>query len=178
GAIFLNLSRGFVVDHTALRAHLESGHLAGAAIDVFPTEPKGAGEEFVSELRGLPNVILTPHIGGSTEEAQADIGTFVGGKLRDYVETGATTLSVNLPTLTLPAVEKATRIVHLHRNVPGVLAEINGLLAGSGVNVEGQLLGTRGDIGYVITDISTDRPGDLTADLEGMQTTIRLRLLR
>ncbi len=177
GSIFLNLSRGFVVDHAALRAHLSSGHLAGAAIDVFPTEPKGAGEEFVSELRGLPNVILTPHIGGSTEEAQADIGLFVGGKLRDYVDTGATTLSVNLPALTLPAVEKATRIVHLHHNVPGVLAEINGLLARHDVNVEGQLLGTRGEIGYVITDISTDRPGDLTSELADMQTTIRLRLL-
>src|SRR4051795_8104706 len=104
GSIFLNLSRGFVVDHAALRAHIESGHLAGAAVDVFPQEPKSAGEEFVSELRGLANVILTPHVGGSTEEAQQDIGNFVAGKLRDYAAEGNTSLSVNLPQVTLPRV--------------------------------------------------------------------------
>ena len=101
-SLFLNLSRGFVVDHAALRAHIESGHIAGAAIDVFPKEPKGNGEEFVSELRGLPNVILTPHIGGSTEEAQQDIGEFVSGKLADFAAGGATAMSVNLPSVALP----------------------------------------------------------------------------
>ena len=101
-SLFLNLSRGFVVDHAALRRNIESGHIAGAAIDVFPQEPKGRGEEFVSELRGLPNVILTPHVGGSTEEAQQDIGEFVAGKLADYMASGATSLSVNLPGITLP----------------------------------------------------------------------------
>src|SRR6202000_288473 len=99
---FLNLSRGFVVDYVALRAHLESGHIAGAAVAVFPDQPAGRGDEFVSELRGLPNVILTPHIGGSTEEAQQDIGRFVAGKFRDFVLDGSTAMSVNLPGLTLP----------------------------------------------------------------------------
>jgi D-3-phosphoglycerate dehydrogenase len=156
GSLFLNLSRGFVVDHQALREHIESGHLAGAAVDVFPQEPAGRGDEFVSELRGLPNVILTPHIGGSTEEAQQDIGRYVAGKLRDFVVDGATTMSVNLPHLALPQRPDGHRIAHLHHNVPGVLANINGLLADNKVNIEAQLLGTRGDLGYVLTDVSVD----------------------
>src|SRR5213078_1309510 len=150
--------RGIVVDHLALRAALESGHLAGAAVDVFPHEPAGRGDEFVSELRGLPNVILTPHIGGSTEEAQQDIGRYVSGKLRDYLIDGASTMSVNLPHLALPPQPGGHRIAHLHRNVPGVLAAINGLLADNRVNIEGQLLGTRGELGYVLTDVSVDYP--------------------
>ena len=129
GALFLNLSRGFLVDYAALRRHLESGHIAGAGVDVFPNEPKGRGDEFVSELRGLPNVILTPHIGGSTEEAQEDIGRFVAGKLRDFIQSGSTSMSVNVPRLTLPRAESTLRLIHLHRNVPGVLARVNGLLA-------------------------------------------------
>src|SRR5438132_2169545 len=142
-SLFLNLSRGFVVDHAALRRHIESGHIAGAAIDVFPAEPKGRGDEFVSGLRGLPNVILTPHIGGSTEQAQQDIGEFVAGTLADYMASGATSLSVNLPGIALPVAGDMHRLVHLHQNVPGVLAAINRVLADHGVNVEGQLLGTR-----------------------------------
>ncbi|MDT4978112.1 MAG: D-3-phosphoglycerate dehydrogenase / 2-oxoglutarate reductase, partial [Pseudonocardiales bacterium] len=126
GSLFLNLSRGFVVDYAALRAHIESGHIAGAAVDVFPVEPKGRGDEFVSELRGLPNVILTPHIGGSTEEAQEDIGRFVAGKFRDFVLDGATAMSVNLPGLALPQVPGTSRLVIIHHNVPGVMATING----------------------------------------------------
>src|ERR1700726_2324246 len=121
-SLFLNLSRGFVVDHAALRRNIESGHIAGAAIDVFPDEPKGRGDEFVSELRGLPNVILTPHIGGSTEEAQQDIGEVVANKLADFVSSGATALSVNLPPVALPHTPGTHRLVHLHLNVPGVLA--------------------------------------------------------
>jgi D-3-phosphoglycerate dehydrogenase len=117
-SLFLNLSRGFVVDHKALRRHVETGHIAGAAIDVFPTEPKGRGDEFVSELRGLPNVILTPHIGGSTEEAQQDIGEFVSSKLADYAEGGATSMSVNFPGVTEPVVPGTHRLIHLHKNVP------------------------------------------------------------
>src|SRR4029079_11923860 len=138
GALFLNLSRGFVVDHGALRAHLESGHLAGAAVDVFPTEPKGRGDEFVSELRGLSNVILTPHIGGSTEEAQQDIGRYVAGKLRDFVVDGTTTSRGNLPHLALPQRSDVHRVAHIHHNVPGVLARINGVLGEHKVNIEGQ----------------------------------------
>jgi len=177
GSLFLNLSRGFVVDHDALRAHIESGHLAGAAVDVFPREPKGRGEGFVSELRGLPNVILTPHIGGSTEEAQQDIGRYVAGKLRDYVVDGATSMSVNLPHLALPPKPGGHRIAHLHRNVPGVLAAINGLLADSKVNIEGQLLNTRGELGYVLTDVSVDYPPVVLDKLAAMDETVRVRLL-
>jgi D-3-phosphoglycerate dehydrogenase len=177
GSIFLNLSRGFVIDHTALRSHLESGHLAGAAVDVFPKEPKGRGDEFVSELRGLPNVILTPHIGGSTEEAQADIGSFVANKLAQFVSEGTTTLSVNLPAVALPVQPGVHRLVHIHRNTPGVLAQVNGILAQHDVNVEGQLLGTRGDVGYVLTDIGVDYAEDVLDQLHAMPQTIRLRVV-
>ncbi|MBV9450441.1 MAG: phosphoglycerate dehydrogenase [Streptosporangiaceae bacterium] len=177
-SLFLNLSRGFVVDHAALRRAIESGHVAGAAIDVFPHEPKGRGDEFVSELRGLPNVILTPHVGGSTEEAQQDIGEFVAGKLADYVATGSTSLSVNLPELALPEVIGERRLAHIHKNVPGVLASINSMLAQHGVNVEGQLLRTRDDYGYVLTDIGSDYSDEVLAELRAMPVTIRLRTLR
>ena len=175
GSLFLNLSRGFVVDHAALRRQIESGRLAGAAVDVFPAEPRGRGEEFVSELRGLPNVILTPHVGGSTEEAQQDIGEFVAGKLLDYLGTGATSLSVNLPGVALPAVPGTHRLVHLHQNVPGVLAKINQLLAEHDANIEGQLLGTRDELGYVLTDIVPEYTAGMLARLQAMDVTIRLR---
>ncbi|MFB9833263.1 phosphoglycerate dehydrogenase [Actinoallomurus acaciae] len=177
GSLFLNLSRGFVVDHQALRRHIESGHLAGAAVDVFPTEPKARGDEFVSELRGLPNVIITPHIGGSTEEAQQDIGQFVAGKLHDFVSTGNTSLSVNLPPVSLTSQNGVHRLTHLHRNTPGVLATINSVLADHEVNIEGQLLGTRGDLGYVITDIGSQYTQDVIGQLRDLPTTVRLRLL-
>jgi len=177
GSIFLNLSRGFVVDHSALRRHIENGHLAGAAVDVFPVEPKTRGEEFVSELRGLPNVILTPHVGGSTEEAQQDIGAFVAGKLREYVRAGTTTLSVNLPPVALPLTPGAQRLLLLHRNTPGVLAAVNGVLAEHGINVEGQVLGTRGPLGYALTDIGALQDQEVVKALEAMPETVRLRVL-
>jgi D-3-phosphoglycerate dehydrogenase len=177
GALFLNLSRGFLVDHGSLRRHLESGHLAGAAVDVFPIEPNSRGDEFISELRGMRNVILTPHIGGSTEEAQQDIGSYVAGKLRDYVVEGASTMSVNLPHLQLAERPGTHRIVHLHHNVPGVLAAINGVLAEHKVNIDAQLLGTRGDLGYVITDVAVDYPPAVPAELAAMAETVRLRVL-
>jgi D-3-phosphoglycerate dehydrogenase / 2-oxoglutarate reductase len=177
GALFLNLCRGFVIDHEALRRHLVSGHLAGAAVDVFPEEPRSAGEEFVSVLRGLPNVILTPHIGGSTEEAQADIGAFVGAKLADFVADGATSLSVNMPQLALPPATGSHRLAHIHSNIPGVMAEMNSVLAAHGVNVEAQLLGTRGDLGYALTDIGVDYPGGAVEQLRAMSPTVRLRVL-
>jgi D-3-phosphoglycerate dehydrogenase / 2-oxoglutarate reductase len=175
GSLFLNLSRGFVVDHAALRRNIESGHLAGAAVDVFPHEPRGRGEEFTSELRGLPNVILTPHVGGSTEEAQQDIGEFVAGKLHDYVASGATSLSVNLPGIALPPTPGTHRLSHLHRNVPGVLATINHVLAEQGANIEGQLLGTRDDLGYVLTDIAAVYTDAMLASLRELEVTVRLR---
>jgi D-3-phosphoglycerate dehydrogenase len=177
GGIFLNLSRGIVVDHVALRDALTSGQLAGAAIDVFPKEPKGRGDEFVSELRGLPNVILTPHIGGSTEEAQSDIGDFVANKLVHFMHEGNTTLSVNLPSVALPEQTGMSRVVHVHVNTPGVLAQVNSILAEHHVNVEGQLLSTRGEYGYLITDISGAYSDAVLDKLRGMSQTVRLRVL-
>ncbi len=177
GSIFLNLSRGFVVDHAALRRQVIAGHIAGAAVDVFPKEPKRRGEQFESELLGLRNVILTPHIGGSTEEAQQDIGRFVATKLRRYLADGETSLSVNLPVLAQPEGPRAQRLVHIHRNMPGVLAKINGVLAEHGVNIDGQALGTRGDVGYVITDVSTALDETAVKALAAMPETIRLRAL-
>ena len=177
GGIFLNLSRGIVVDHVALREALTGGHLVGAAIDVFPKEPKGRGDEFVSELRGLPNVILTPHIGGSTEEAQSDIGDFVANKLAHFVREGNTTLSVNLPSVALPEQPGMSRVVHVHINMPGVLAQVNSILAEHQVNVEGQLLSTRGEYGYLITDISGGYSDAVLERLRAMDQTVRLRVL-
>jgi D-3-phosphoglycerate dehydrogenase len=177
GSLFLNLSRGFVVDYAALREHIESGHIAGAAVDVFPVEPKGRGDEFVSELRGLPNVILTPHIGGSTEEAQQDIGQFVANKFLDFVAEGSTSMSVNLPGLGLPRRGGTLRLVHLHRNVPGVLARVNGILAEHDVNVEAQLLGTRGDVGYLVTDSLSGTTQAIVDQIRAMPETIRLRVI-
>ena len=177
GSIFLNLSRGFVVDYTSLRGFLESGHIAGAAVDVFPVEPKGRGDEFVSELRGAPNVILTPHIGGSTEEAQLDIGQFVAHKFLDFINDGSTALSINLPGLGLPRRKGLLRLVHLHRNVPGVLARVNGILADAEVNVEAQLLGTRGDVGYLVTDSISGTTQAIVDQILAMPETIRLGVL-
>ncbi|HET9690089.1 MAG TPA: phosphoglycerate dehydrogenase [Acidimicrobiales bacterium] len=181
GALFLNLSRGFVVDHAALADRVRSGRLAGAALDVFAAEPAGRDDPFESELRGLPNVILTPHIGGSTEEAQADIGQFVAAKLAEYATAGSTGLSVNLPRIgELPPAEGQERrhvLAHLHRNVPGVLAAINGIFGEHGVNIEGQSLATRGDVGYVLTDVACECGGEVTDQLRAMPETIRLRVL-
>lgn len=175
GAIFLNLSRGFVVDVDALRENILSGHLSGAAVDVFPTEPKKRGDHFESPLRGLDNVILTPHVGGSTEEAQEAIGDFVAKKLRDYLATGSTTLSVNLPNLQLEHTGVG-RIMLLHRNVPGVLAAVNQVFADHGANIEAQMLATRGEIGYVVTDISDVTHRGASAKLQAMDSTVRLRI--
>ncbi|WP_104523437.1 phosphoglycerate dehydrogenase [Blastococcus atacamensis] len=172
-SLFLNLSRGFVVDHEALRDNILSGHLAGAAVDVFPEEPREQGDAFESVLRGLPNVILTPHVGGSTQEAQYDIGRFVAGKLADYTRTGTTTLSVNLPAVVLHG-SSAARFGLLHHNVPGVLARVDALVGESGLNVDGQILVTRGQFGYVVTDVNADLPPALLAALRELPETVRL----
>jgi D-3-phosphoglycerate dehydrogenase len=172
-SLFLNLSRGFVVDHEALRDHILSGHIAGAAVDVFPEEPKEQGDAFVSVLRGLPNVILTPHVGGSTQEAQYDIGRFVAGKLVDYCRTGATTLSVNLPTVALHG-SSVARFSLLHRNVPGVLARIDAALGEHGINVDGQVLATRGELGYAVTDVNAELPSHLLEALRALPESVRL----
>jgi D-3-phosphoglycerate dehydrogenase len=176
-SVFLNLSRGFVVDYAALATHITSGHLAGAAVDVFPDEPKAQGDAFESELRGLPNVILTPHVGGSTEEAQHGIGLFVSGKLREYLSGGATTLSVNLPRTTLDTRADTHRLAHLHANTPGVLAKVNGVLADHDVNIEAQVLATLGHQGYLLTDVLTDYEPEVVRALEVMPETVRLRVL-
>jgi D-3-phosphoglycerate dehydrogenase len=176
-SLFLNLSRGFVVDYDALRDAVLSGHVAGAAVDVFPTEPKSRGDAFESPLRGLPNVILTPHVGGSTEEAQEDIGRFVGTKLRDYVRRGSTSLSVNLPTLTPEPSTHARRIAHLHQNTPGVLAHVNQVFAEHAVNIGGQVLATRGQVGYVVTDTGSGVPAGVLDSLRAVPATIRVRVI-
>jgi D-3-phosphoglycerate dehydrogenase / 2-oxoglutarate reductase len=176
-SLFLNLSRGFVVDYDALAESLQSGQVAGAAVDVFPVEPKVRGDRFESPLRGLPNVILTPHIGGSTEEAQEDIGRFVGTKLRDYLRLGTTTLSVNLPMLSAPRSEHAQRLAHLHENHPGVLAALNHVLAEGDVNVGGQVLATRGRLGYVVTDTDSELTPSVCQALRSVEGTIGLRVI-
>jgi len=177
GAVFLNLSRGFVVEQGALAAHIRSGHIAGAAIDVFPVEPKAQGEPFESELAGLANVILTPHVGGATEEAQQHIGKFVAEKLCDYVATGSSALSVNLPQTRLEGGADSHRLAHLHANTPGVLAKVNSVLAAHDVNIEGQVLSTRDQLGYLLTDVGTDYAPEVVHDLNRMPETVRLRVL-
>ncbi|YAL84347.1 phosphoglycerate dehydrogenase [Dermacoccaceae bacterium W4C1] len=177
-SLFLNLSRGFVVDYDALRENLLSGHIAGAAVDVFPSEPKKRGDAFTSPLQGIPNVVLTPHIGGSTEEAQEDIGRFVAGKLRDYLDRGTTTLNVNMPSLSLPNRAGADcRLVHFHVNTPGVLAKVNSVLAHHQVNIDGQMLTTRGQTGYVVTDVAAGLSDEVLQELEAMPETVRLRVI-
>lgn len=177
GVIFINLSRGHVVDIQALRENVLSGKVAGCAIDVFPYEPVSNDEEFQSELRGLPNTILTPHIGGSTLEAQENIGNFVPGKLMDYINTGSTSNSVNFPNLTLPILDNAHRLIHVHNNVPGILAKINQILADNGINIVGQYLKTNESIGYVITDINKEYDKDVIAKLRAIEHTIKFRVL-
>lgn len=176
-SLFLNLSRGFVVDYDSLRDNLRSGHIAGAAVDVFPKEPKTRGGEFVSPLQNIDNVILTPHVGGSTEEAQEDIGRFVAAKLRDFIQLGTTTLSVNMPGITLAHEPGENRLSYFHTNVPGVLAKVNNILAEHGANIDGQLLGTVGETGYVVTDISQAFAEDIIRDIEALPESVRLRLI-
>jgi D-3-phosphoglycerate dehydrogenase len=177
GAILINYSRGDVVDLDALRARLESGALAGAAVDVFPEEPERNGDAFSSVLQTLPNVILTPHIGGSTEEAQAGIGVDVSSKLIQYLELGTSSGSHTVPSVSLPPQDGAHRILHIHRNVPGVLGEINSRLSESGINILGQYLKTNDEIGYVILDIDTTLSDEAVNVLKGAKGTIKTRVV-
>jgi len=174
GACFLNLSRGFVVDHDALAACVRSGKIAGAAIDVFPKEPE-SGAGFASVLQGQPNVILTPHVGGSTEEAQQNIGQFVSAKLINYLRSGDSTLSVNLPQCHLEYEEGSYRLMHIHHNVPGILRAINDILGDRGINIERQVLDTRGTLGYAIYDINRPCDAELMALLRAVPHTIAVR---
>lgn len=177
GAYLINLSRGHVVDVPALKEALESGHLAGASIDVFPSEPKNNTEPFVSDLVGLPNTILTPHIGGSTLEAQQNIARFVPGKIIEYINTGNTYNSVNFPNIQLPFLQDAHRLIHIHLNEPGIMARINRVLADFSINIVGQYLKTNEKIGYVITDIDKAYSSKVIDELKAIDGTIRFRVL-
>ncbi|MDO1445221.1 phosphoglycerate dehydrogenase [Rhodocytophaga aerolata] len=177
GVIFLNLSRGHVVDIPALVAAIKSKKVVGAAIDVFPYEPKTNKEEFLNELRGLPNVILTPHIGGSTEEAQVNIANFVPGKIVEFINKGNTFMSVNFPNLQLPELTDAHRMIHIHENVPGILAQINSILARHHINIAGQYLKTNEKLGYVITDINKVYNKEVITELKNISHTIKFRML-
>lgn len=177
GAIFINAARGTVVDIDALADAIKSGHLAGAAIDVFPQEPKSNKEEFVSPLRGLENVILTPHIGGSTEEAQENIGLEVSTKLVRYSDTGTTLSAKNFPEVSLPEHKNRSRLLHIHENIPGIMNQINESFAGKGINIAAQYLQTNNEIGYVVIDIDAkDRETGLK-ELKAIPGTIRTRVL-
>jgi D-3-phosphoglycerate dehydrogenase len=177
GAILINYARGEVVDLKALRTALEEGHLGGAAADVFPVEPEKNGDRFETPLQGLKNVLLTPHIGGSTEEAQQNIGEDVSIKLFNFLEKGITTGSHTVPPLALPPVEGAHRILHIHNNVPGVLSAINTQLSKNGINIVGQYLKTNEDIGYVVLDVDKKLSNKAVELLKYVKETIKVRML-
>ena len=176
GAMLINLSRGFVVDIDALASALKSGKLGGAAVDVYPWEPIGNGS-FDTALQGLPNVILTPHIGGSTEEAQRDIADFVPNKIMDYINSGNTVDAVNFPNIRLPKQNNSHRFLHIHKNVPGIMAKINEVLAKYNMNITGQYLSTDNEVGYVITDLDKDYNKEVIQDLKDVEHTIKFRVL-
>ncbi len=177
GSIFINLARGPVVDIAALKATIESGKISGAGVDVFPYEPKTNEEPFESELRGLPNTILTPHIGGSTQEAQENIADFVPNQIINYINRGNTANSVNFPNLALPPLENAHRLIHIHKNVPGIMAQMNKVFAKHEINIVGQYLKTNELIGYVITDIDKAYNKKLIKALRDIEHTIKFRVL-
>ncbi|RTL56164.1 MAG: phosphoglycerate dehydrogenase [Sphingobacteriales bacterium] len=177
GAILINYARGEVVELEALKQFIEDGHIGGAAIDVFPWEPEKNGDRFITPLQGLSNVILTPHIGGSTEEAQLNIGEDVSNKLLQYLERGVTTGSHTVPELALPLQEGTHRILHIHRNVPGVLSEINTTLSNNKINILGQYLKTNDAIGYVVLDVNKNISSNALKLLKDVKETIKVRLL-
>ncbi len=176
GAVLVNLSRGFVVDILALKEALESGKISGAAVDVYPEEPAKNGE-FITALKGLNNVILTPHVGGSTEEAQKDIADFVPSKMMAYINSGNTVDAVNFPNIRLPRQTKAHRFLHIHKNVPGVMAKINKVLAKFDMNITGQYLSTDDKVGYVITDLDKEYNQKVLNKLREVEGTIKFRVL-
>ncbi len=177
GVIFLNTSRGTVVDIDALAAALESGKVGGAACDVFPVEPGKNGDPFVTPLQKFDNVILTPHIGASTVEAQCNIGIEVADKLATYSDNGSTLTAVNFPEVSLPVQVNVSRILHVHKNIPGVINKINKIFADKNVNVAAQYLQTSPSIGYVVMDIHTNDPESLVNELKGIEGTLKCRVL-
>jgi D-3-phosphoglycerate dehydrogenase len=179
GSVLINASRGTVVDIDALAASLSSGHLSGAAVDVFPVEPKGNDDAFVSPLVGMDNVILTPHIGGSTLEAQDNIGIEVASKLVRYSDNGSTLSAVNFPEVSLPEHPRSRRLLHIHRNVPGVLSRINELFSAGNINIDAQFLQTDSEVGYVVIDVAADekQSAALKDQLAAIPGTLRSRVL-
>lgn len=177
GCILINFARGRLIDAEALKAAILEGHIGGAAIDVFPDEPEKNGEPFESVLRNTPNVLLTPHIGGSTEEAQQNIGEDVSLKLLNFLEKGVTLGSHTVPGLALPPHEESHRILHIHNNVPGVLSEINTMLSENNVNILGQYLKTNDDIGYVVLDVDKQISSKALQLLKEVKQTIKVRML-
>ncbi|MEY3436606.1 MAG: hypothetical protein RL335_1062, partial [Bacteroidota bacterium] len=177
GSILINYARGEVVDIEALSQALESGHLSGAGIDVLPWEPEKNGDSFNSPLQGLSNVLLTPHIGGSTEEAQQNIGVDVSQKLFQYLEMGISTGSHSIPELSLPPQEGTHRILHIHNNVPGVLSSINNSLSSKNINIVAQYLKTNEEIGYVVLDVDKKISGNAFQLLKDVKETIKVRML-
>ena len=176
-AVFLDLSRGFVTDQDALAEYLKTGKLKGAAIDVHRSEPEGNNVEFTSPLQGLNNAIITPHIGGSTIEAQEDIARFVSAKVISFINSGDTRLSVNYPEIQLPPQPDAHRFLHLHKNIPGVMAEVTAIFGQRGINILGQYLQTRGELGYVITDVNKEYDKEVVKQLKKVTGTIKFRVL-
>ena len=177
GSILVNYARGEVVDLEALAEAIKEKHIAGAAIDVFPVEPEKNGDAFSTPLQGLSNVLLTPHIGGSTEEAQENIGEDVSIKLYQYLERGVSNGSHTIPSLSLPPVDGAHRILHIHKNVPGVLGAINTLLSKNKINIVGQYLKTNDEIGYVVLDVDSKLSKQAMTLLKEVKETIRVRML-
>ncbi|MEL6483831.1 MAG: phosphoglycerate dehydrogenase, partial [Bacteroidota bacterium] len=176
GAYLINLSRGFVVDIEALAEALKNGKLSGAAVDVYPSEPRSNGD-FATPLQGLTNVILTPHVGGSTEEAQRDIADFVPNKIMDYINSGNTVDAVNFPNIRLPKQNNAHRFLHIHKNVPGIMAKVNEVLAKYEMNITGQYLSTDNEVGYVITDLDKEYNKEVMTALREIDHTIKFRVL-
>lgn len=177
GSIFINASRGTVVDIDALTVALKERHLAGAAIDVFPVEPQSNDDEFISPLRGLDNVLLTPHVGGSTAEAQENIGIEVAGKLAKYSDNGSTVSAVNFPEVSLPMHKGTSRLLHIHQNRPGVLIKINQAFSEKGINIAAQYLQTTAEIGYVVMEVDTHQAEEALVELKAIEGTLRTRVL-
>ena len=177
GSVLINYSRGNVLDIDSLIENLSNGKLLGAALDVFPKEPLNNQEEFKSNLRGLNNVILSPHIGGSTKEAQKNIGTYVPEKIIDFINTGNTSNCINFPELSLPEQRDSHRLIHIHYNEPGVLLNINKIISSYNINIKGQYLKTLENIGYVITDIDREYDKSVVNELKNITNTIKLRVL-
>ncbi|HEU4437052.1 MAG TPA: NAD(P)-dependent oxidoreductase, partial [candidate division Zixibacteria bacterium] len=177
GSYLINTSRGSVVVLEELGRALKEGHLKGAAIDVYPNEPSGAGERFSCSLQGLPNVILTPHIAGSTQEAQADIAHKTSNRLIRFLEFGTTTGSVNFPEVELPVLNQNHRIIHIHKNVPGIIKQVAEILARHKYNIEGEYLRTTHELGYLVTDVNRKVTPDVLAELNKIRATLKVRVL-